>query len=540
MIIIATASDEYVIDLRQKKIDCSFFREWLAGRTVVMQNAKFDMRMMEKVSKPLPEFTAIDIAVIARLVNNQHLSYSLADQARRYGMEKDKTLDEFIKKNKLYVSRTTATGEQYKVPMFYAVPDDILHNYARLDARITYDLYQIYLKELPEVSKSLWDMERELTWTCYRMERKGVKVDREYCLGAIAHYESLILEAKKQFHLQTGYVHDNKKATLIKAFEAAGDRVPLTEKGNPKLDAETLEKFKSPVAALEIKIREYEKLISTYYKPFLDHAAYDGRIHPSMWQGGTATGRFSYSNPNMQNIPKDGNGTYSVRKAIVPSEGNVLVSIDYSQQEYRMMLAYANERHLIDEVMAGKDVHQSIADIVGVSRKEAKVLNFAILYGAGPDKIAAMLGITHHEASVLRRDYLMRLPRVDMLIQQVISKARHQGEIRTWAGRMLRAEAQYAYALPNHLIQGGAADVCKTAMLGCGKVTDSMIVQIHDQLVFDMHPSELVKIPEIVSIMESAFPEKNGMRLTVDVSWSTLSLDESDLKKGIPCQQDCA
>ena len=200
-----------------------------------------------------------------------------------------------------------------------------------------------------------------------------------------------------------------------------------------------------------------------------------------------------------------------------------------------MAADYAGETKVIEAVMNGADFHQATADMVGINRKPAKTLNFAVLYGAGIDKIATMLKTTSQAANQLKTKYFMNLSRIEMLIDGVISKGKARGYVFNWAGRKLYAVKEFCYALPNHLIQGGGADVVKEAMrrIYLDPVLGQLwcVLQVHDQLVFELLPEELVHIPRIKEIMESVYPAKNGMKLTVDVSISRLSLAEKHMEK---------
>ena len=199
------------------------------------------------------------------------------------------------------------------------------------------------------------------------------------------------------------------------------------------------------------------------------------------------------------------------------------------------MAAYAREEAIIKRVMEGEDFHRVTAEIFGVSRKVAKTLNFAILYGAGEEKLANMLGVSRIEARRLKDRYFMALPKVERLVDQVIGTGRKRGYVINWLGRKLYAGFNFCYALPNHLIQGGGADAVKSAMVEIGEKFPQvmMVLQVHDQLVFDMPPEHYQYIPEIKAIMERQW-EKNGMRLEVDVSWSARSFAERDMNKGVP------
>jgi DNA polymerase-1 len=261
-----------------------------------------------------------------------------------------------------------------------------------------------------------------------------------------------------------------------------------------------------------------------------------------MRQAGTLTGRFSYRNPNLQNIPAEDDEEDMVRdnlirRCFVPPAGHKLVSIDFAAQEYRIMLAYAGQWDLIAKVNAGLDLHQATADMIGITRKHAKSVAFATLYGSGPAKLAEMLGIQEYQAAELRRRYLGALPLVASLIAQIKSTSKTRGHIYNWAGRKLHLPGgltENAYAMPNHLIQSSGADICKRAMVEIDKefgARANMFMQVHDSLNFYIPESELDMIPRLAEIMESMWPIKNNMAMKVDVKLSGKSMAAKDMEK---------
>ena len=500
----------------------------ISGIAVRLQNAKFDMRMaLNQGWCDTTSWGSIqDTEVLGRLVRNDHLAYGLAHQAKRYGYEKLGDAKDWLKKNKL------KENEYNKIPM------DIISTYAMRDARVTYDLIDKMEADLDPMSKPVWDMEQRLTPVCFKMERRGLLINRVYTEEARDEEKRLILEAKSQFHLATGQVHDNSKSQLIDVFTKAGEIIPKTKKGNDSLTDDILESFTSPIAKLVQKIRYHEKRLSTYYLAFLEYAGPDDVVHADIRQAGTRTGRFSYRDPNLQNLPKDEHSEdrYVVRGCFVPRPGYVFVAIDYSQQEYRLMLAYSKHRRMIEAVMNGTDVHQATADLVGITRSYAKTLNFAILYGAGADKIAGMLGISVAAAKALKDKYFNKLLEVEKLIDDVIRTGKGRGYVYNWFGRKLFINhPDFAYALPNHIMQGGGADICKLGMLACDSILSGfdahMVLQVHDALYFEMKESDMKDlIPKLCKAMIDVFPGKNGMMMAVDVKWSRTSLAERDLQ----------
>ena len=352
--------------------------------TVIMANAKFDMRMIG-----LPFYSCWnirDISILERILSNDAISiasYSLdAISKKRLGLSKSKLVDEYIKEHGLYdVRKTPYTQEEYKVPRFDKVPREILQKYAELDARLTYDCYKSQVMSATADDIKVFVNECKLLHATYKMEMEGIRIDSDYTEQALVYESELLIKAKDSFHDAIGSPYENKKSLLIPLFEKSGEKISYTAKGNPRLTDEDLESFTSPAARLVQQIRYHEKRISTYFTSYLDLVDSNSIIHASILQHGTKTGRFSYAAPNLQNIPKDepADNAYTVRGCFVPGKGNIFLSLDYSQQEYRLMLDYAGEMRVIQEVMGGKDLHQAIADMARVSRKQAKTLNFACI-----------------------------------------------------------------------------------------------------------------------------------------------------------------
>ncbi len=515
-------------------------------RTWYLQNAKFDLRMLQWEGMH-PRGTIIDLEVLVRLDRNDVMTTRLKDTAKREGMEKLDIVDKYIKEHGLSTKVQSKHWDKQEVLLhFDRVPVEFMGKYATHDARITYDLCEKILKRLDPACSEVLKTESALIPVCLEMELSGALIDRDYTKRMLEFECGLIREAKNEFLLITGKIYDGSKQQLIDVFTKAGEVIPKTAKGRDSLTEDILETFTSPAAKSLQKLRHYEKRCSTYYSSFLDLCDDQGRIHPDMRQAGTKTGRFSYRDPNLQNIPKEDDKEdllrpNLIRRCFVPLPGHTLVSMDFSQQEYRLMLAYAKQANIIDQVMSGMDLHEATAKLVGVTRKQAKTLNFAILYGAGNDKLAGMLSISVVEASILRAKYFQALPMVMHLINDVKNTVSSRGYVHNWLGRKLYLPNNLkaaAYAVPNHLIQSGGADICKRAMVEIApelKGTDiKMQKQVHDQLVFQVPDDQYDKLPRIKMIMEDVFPTKNNMRMAVDVSWSKKSFAEADMVKGIP------
>lgn len=531
-----------------------------------VSNAKFDMRMLRQEGI-IPHGNWFCTNAQGRVLKNNHISaasYSLKSSALRHGFDpKIDAVEEFIVKHKLYTIENVPGKEKtFKAKRFWEVPLEIMQEYAEHDARLHLQVglaVKDGIEKLnnPTVGDSrqptrIMKNEIALTGVCHEMEWAGIKVDLGYVKTAAAFETREVDIAKGKYATLTGgneFMDSNKR--LQEDFTLCGyTNIPKTEKGNPSFTDDILAELEGPLADAVRKIRHHEKRLSTYYSSFTHFADTDGVIHPNMRQGGTETGRFSYSDPNLQNIPKEETPKdgeidpwyfpYSiVRKSFVPRDNKTFVMIDYQQQEYRMMLDYAGEKKLIAQVMGGMDVHKATAELVGIKRQQAKTLNFAILYGAGIPKIAKMLNVEEKEAQDMRMLYFSKLPNVKLFMHNVIMKGRARGYVFNWAGRRLNiANKSWAYILPNHIIQGGCADVIKFAMPLVHAILDGtksqMILQVHDEILFEFHTDDFHLIPEVQRVMENIYPALNGMKLTTSVDHSQVSWGHCDKKEGLP------
>lgn len=515
-----------------------------------IHNAKFDLRKLR--AEGIEVTSKVHCTQItARLLENNLMSYSLDACAKRIGFEKDTAVEEYIKENKLFESFAVPGKKQKKTRKFFdRVPLPIISKYAEKDAVLheTLGSYQ-FLKLQDEFHpkdnrpslEAVYENEHRLLRVCMAMEETGVKIDRKYITQALTYEQSQVAESCNEFSSLTGTEFTDSNKALKEVFEKLNAPMGKTAKGNPSFTADILEKIDSPIAKLVTRIRKHSLYAGTYYSSFLNLADTNDIIHPEMRQDGTDTGRFSYSNPNLQNVPKEDEISlpFYVRKAFIPRPGFCFVPIDYRQQEFRMFLDYAGEEKLIAEIVNGKDVHQATADEIGVSRHDAKTINFGLLYGMGVEKLAGRLKISVAEARQKRNRYFSRLPRVQNLIQLVANVGKHRGYIWNWAGRRYRISSpEYAYVLVNHLIQGGCSDVIKFAMVQIHEFLkpykSRMVIQVHDEILFEFHESELHLIEPVKAIMENVYKPRNGMKLDCSVDHSWISWASSDKVKGSP------
>lgn len=513
--------------------------------TWFIHNAKFDLGMLAREGAQLAG-TIHCTEAMARLVFSGHKSYSLANCLARMnrlmgrsGIEKSDKVKEYIQKNKLY---TDIVIKGKKKPIremhFEKVPLELIVPYAEIDALGTYELGQFQRQRLTEkikVSPKLPELvhnERALTKVCHRMEFVGVPFDVKFnseCLGK----EALFCSKKElEWKEATGREFKDSAKEFAQVFNSLGIKSPIkTETGQQSFAAAALERIDHPLAGMVLDWRASNKRVSTYHSTFTYYGS-TGRIHAIARQAGTGTGRMSYAEPNLQNVPKKDEDdphdeAAQVRRCFIPEKFECFFMPDYDQMEYRLMAELAGETRLIDKVNSGLDVHQATADLVGVSRKAAKTINFMLLYGGGAKKLAIALGISLEHAKQIKMKYFSQLPMIKRWIYQTVRGAEIRGHIINLAGRICVIPRDLAYKAPNYIIQGGCADIMKKAMVRIDSYIEEnnlrdcirMYIQIHDELLIGMKREALCHAPKIVEIMESVYPYKK-LKLTAGPKYS--------------------
>jgi len=528
-----------------------------------MHNAKYDMAILKNDHLKIYGYLWCTMTM-ARIERNDHMQYGLDACAKRIGFSKDKTVEEYIDEHKLFTYETFKGKKiKKKNKHFDQVPLDIIRPYAERDAEVTHLLGQSQWKsiatqtiELPALM-GITTMEQRLLKVCYDMEQVGVKINREFCERAAKHEEDEYEFNKDVYEAATRATYTGSWQSFSQVFLSDKDRweygAPTKVKGevNPTFDSDVIKKFKNPLAQTVLSIRE-KKSKMDFYNGYLYHADSDDIIHPNWNQSGTKSGRFSSSGPNFQNLEKSRDKSslkqeFVVRRAVVPRPGYTFIMPDYDQVEYRLMMDYAAAKvgyatELVKKILGGLDVHTATMQVVqGVltsfTRDQAKTVNFGILYGQGVGALADSLNVGFNEAKKIRNSVLRAAPEIGDLINAIKYTCINRKFIRTWAGRKLHlSDPNFAYKMPNHLIQGGAADVTKFAMVEiAGYLKDKearMVMCVHDELVVEVHDSELGYVPQkIKEIMEGTYKPKY-IPLTVGMSWSKISL--ADKTEGMP------
>ena len=502
--------------------------------TFIFHNAMYDVCWLRSAGVTV-KGKIVDTMIAASLIDENRLSYALNTLAKFYvGIGKDENVLQAAAKE---------YGLDPKKDM-WRLPALFVGQYAERDAESTLKLWKRLETEL--YTQELWDvfnLETKLFPCLVDMRFKGVRVDLEHAAKIkknLMQREGKIISKIKDL---TGiHVEIHAARSIAKAFDKLKLPYDRTEKSNePSFTKNFLQNHPHELARCIADAREINKAHTTFIDSITKHAV-DGRIHADINQirsdaGGTVTGRFSMSNPNLQQIPaRHPELGPMIRSIFIPEEKTVWGSFDYSQQEPRILVHYAKLQNLsgVDEIVdaynAGDaDFHQVVADMAGIERKQAKTINLGLMYGMGKNKLMAELGLMKDSAEKLIKQYHTKAPFVKQLMENVSRKANDRGKIRTLLGRachfdlwqpvqfgvfkplpleMARKEYDeplkraFTYKALNKLIQGSAADMTKKSMVALYENGIIPHIQIHDEV--DISVESDAKAEQIIEIMESA------------------------------------
>jgi len=400
-----------------------------------------------------------------------------------------------------------------------------------------FDLYEPILSKIRESGQEslFYDLEMPLAAVLADMELAGFRIDREGIAGYGEKLSSVaaLLESQIYFHAGKSFNINSPKQLGEILFDTLGLPHAKKTKTGYSTNAEILEKLRPAHPIIEdiLDYRQVTKLKSTYTDGLLKVADEKGRVHTTFKQTGTATGRLSSTEPNLQNIPVRTELGRELRRFFLPENENyVIVDADYSQIELRLLAHIANDHNMIEAFLGGKDIHTSTAATVfGISpesvtsemRKKAKAVNFGILYGIGAFSLSGDLGVSRAEAQAFIDRYLESYPSIDAYLKNVIKQGYDQGYVTTLFGRRRyipellgtnKMQQKFGERVAmNSPIQGTAADVIKLAMVRAHRmlresgIDARLILQVHDELLIEAHRDCAEQAKEILKIaMEEA------------------------------------
>jgi len=492
----------------------------------VMHNAAYDLGWLQasgfKVNGRI-----VDTMLAAPILDENRFSYALNSLGFDYLQEV---------KSEQGLKQAAADFGVHPKKELWKLPAMYVGEYAEQDAALTLKLWQAFkIRMRQDEVESIFNLETEAFPVLHNMTSRGIRFDRPKCEQLI----DQLIARERQIHADLRKICGNSvdiwaAASIAAAFDKLNLPYAKTENGQPSFTKGFLDGCEHPIAKMIVEARETNKTHSTFLAPYLSFSEKTGRIHPHVNQmrsddGGTVTGRLSMANPNLQQVPARHEiiGPM-VRSLFLPEEGEMWASNDFSSQEPRLLVHYANLLDLpgADKMVAAyqenpnTDFHQMVADMAGIKRKAAKTIGLGLMYGMGKNKLAAQLDLNLDEASELIDQFHRNVPFLKGTVNAVMKRIEHPasgGSIRTLLGRKCRfplwepmewgvnkalpreqAVMEYGQRIKragtykglNRLIQGSAADQTKAAMVALAREGIMPMLQVHDELALSVKTRE--------------------------------------------------
>ena len=503
--------------------------------TKIFHNAMYDVCWIRAMGLTI-NGKIVDTMIAAALTDENRFRYDLNSLSWKYLG--------FGKNEAALAEAAAEWGIDPKSEM-YKLPSLNVGTYAERDAEATFGLWQEMKKEIiSQDLQSIMELETDLFPCLIDMRFKGVRVNVEGAYNLkkkLINEENLLLDAiEKETNIRPQIWAASSVAEVFESLKIHFERTEKTQA--PSFTKNFLQEHEHPVVNMIAKAREVNKAHTTFIDSILRYE-HKGRIHAEINQlrnptGGTVTGRFSYQNPNLQQIPaRNKDLGPRIRSLFIPEEGHRWGCFDYSQQEPRLVVHYAalyklpSVYNVIDAYKSNpdSDFHQTVADMAEIPRTQAKTINLGLFYGMGKTKLQAELGVSKEKAEELFNIYHSRVPFVKQLMEIASNRAQTRGQIRTHLGRLCRfhlwepnsfglhkamvhedalkehgpgIKRAYTYKALNKLIQGSAADMTKKSMLDLYKEGIIPHIQIHDELDLSIENDNQAK--KIIEIMEQA------------------------------------
>ncbi len=507
---------------------------------VVGHNIKFDIHFVNAFLKDIKVKAYADSMILSWLLNPQG-QFAL-----------DKLALRLLDHEMISFKNTVKKGETFANVHL----DDAL-NYASEDALITLKLYNLFMGKMKLLDSDALlqeanNIEYEFIDTLVVMEENGITLDTKALgdFGVIA--KTKLNELTSKIHTLAGSefnVNSTKQLGVI-LFETLGLEAKKKTKTGYSTDEKVLNSLydEHEIIPLLLEYREMQKLNSTYIEPLLDLASKDenSKIYTSFIQTGTATGRLSSKNPNLQNIPVKSELGNKIREAFVARDGYKLLGIDYSQIELRLLAHFSEDKVLVDAFNNGADIHyQTALSLFGEEeakskRNIAKTVNFGLLYGMGQKKLAETLKITTKESKEIITKYFESFPSVKSYFRGIVDKSHEDGYVETlfkrrrifdYSNATPMFKASYEREAVNTVFQGSAADLIKASMneikklIIDEKLDATMLLQIHDELIFEVKEDVVDDISEkFASVMKNISNLNIPLEVSVNVSSSWAGL----------------
>lgn len=513
--------------------------------TIVMHNAKFDLKVLAGqfmsqgksenfVIDFLQKIHIFDTMIFAWLENPEHTgksSFSLEFLGENILGKKGIEFDQIVKKGQTFAD----------------VPLETAYQYAAEDADFTFQLYHHFINN-SKISSELFEMEMTVLPILTQMEISGIHLDSQILDDYAVELKQKISEIERKIYNEVGHEFNIASPLQLQTvlFEERGLKTGKKTKRGYSTDTSVLEELQEfdIVPKMILEYRELTKLLSTYVESLPKLTDKENRIHTDFVQTGTATGRLSCRDPNLQNIPVRNETGRKIRSAFTADDGKVLISADYAQIELVVLAHLSGDENMCRAFNEGTDVHKTTAALIyGVSpdqvtpqmRRIAKTINFGVIYGMGTFSLSKDLGISRKEAQNFIDLYFKTYSSVSQFMSDTISKAESNGYVETIFNRRRPIasinsknkieKASAERIAKNTPIQGSAADIVKKAMIDVSKALKEsklpckLLLQVHDELIFECDENEKI-IQQAISLikekMENAVKLKVPLRVSIE------------------------
>lgn len=532
---------------RQGTPDWNVFRRVMEDPKIekVAHNKKFEIKMSKhsgiKVAGKFHDTMALSVLI------NEYQPINLNDLSKTFFKESHKgSVQDWLKENK-----RAFVGEYGREPDYSDVPEEILVPYLEKDLDCTIKLFVMWHDHVQKFFPYLYDLETSLTERVVEMEDRGIRIDIPYCERTIRKLRIMQEKLEKEIYMAAGCSFNLASPKQVGQILTSLGAADYDEDGKVDTSYDTLklQMEKHPFIKSFITWRTLAKMIDTYLVPFTQKV-HGETLHPSFWQFGKdkaiVTGRFSATDPNMQNIPKGIRGDKDalhelgdvVRKAIIPREGHALMFFDYKQIEMVIFTCATGDLDLIKAIRNGEDAYTANAKrfygakvfdgLTPEERKkkryDAKELSLSLIYGMGVRKFAAKTKKPFDEARFLKNKYFAELPKTRELIMGLQSKLLSQGYVKDIFGRKYHVPTAMAYKAVNAYCQGTAATIMKRAILkapALRKYGAFPIITVHDELIMEVPLEYVAKVAvEGRKLFEENDLLATPVRVDVEVSYT--------------------
>jgi DNA polymerase I len=476
-----------------------------ANNTLLFVNAQFDILSLETIAIHVHQTDFYDIPTMAHLINeNKPYNKGLDSLAQYYLKDPGKLKDPELDKEKKTGWANTTWQQMW--------------DYAVKDAELTWRLWSVLriMQQWKDLPAEIWPHKQDLIRVLLTMKRHGVRINVQLAEEYVQKGEIEMARIEKSLGINPASPKQMKKLLIddlglpiVKNSERTG--APSFDKQAMLAYDSMLEKLESPVAKQIKEFRGWQKAVSAAYRPYLDLVDMDGRLRCSYRLHGTATGRLSCAEPNLQQIPKSSDKPWNgkVKDCFIAEDGYVLLNADFSQLELRLATAYAGEEELKKVFNEGRDIFTEMSKQLGMSRHDTKTLVYSMQYGAGEQRIMDAFNVTKAEAKQIRQNYFTTYPKFRQFNERCTAKVEQDGRIKIWSGRERHFEHRNdAYKAMNSVIQGGAADIVERIMVAAHKQLEGpdcrMLLQVHDSITFEVKESVVPQyLEKIRTLMEN-------------------------------------